>query len=251
MYLGIGLPVFEGYGMTESCPVVSVAPPEEPKVGKLGPPICDVEVRVDESKVGSGIHEDDDVEGEVGELLVRGPNIFDGYWEMPEKTDEAFTEADDGGDPWFRTGDVVEISPDGYLRFIDRVKNLVVLSTGKNVPAEPIEDGVVESPYVDQCMVVGDGRKFVGALVVPNFGNIGDRTDEEGDALSEDDHVRRLVAEAVEDANRGFEEYERIKEFEIVADEWTEENSLLTPTMKKKRHEIREIHADKIESIYE
>ncbi len=257
MYLGIGLPVFEGYGMTESAPVVSVAPPEEPKVGKLGPPICDVEVRVDESKVGSGIHENDDIKGDVGELLVRGPNIFDGYWEMPDKTEEAFTEAEDGGDDWFRTGDVVEISPDGYLRFVDRVKNLVVLSTGKNVPAEPIEDAVVESPYLDQCMVVGDGRKFVGALVVPNFEGLRELGEETGVDLPETNEelvghsrVRDAVETAVEDANSGFEEYERIKQFEIVADEWTQENGLLTPTMKKKRHQIREEYADEIERIY-
>ena len=254
-YLGMGIPLFEGYGMTEASPVVSIVPPENPKVGTLGPPLCDVDVKVDETKVGTSVLEDTEGE-EVGELLVRGPNIFDGYWEMPEKTDEVFEDADDGGDDWFRTGDVVSIDEDGYLSFVDRVKNLVVLSTGKNVPAEPIEDAVVESEYVDQCMVVGDERKFVGALVVPNLGRIREWADENDIDLSDDEpliengRVHELVEREVERANRGFEEYERIKKFELVEDEWTEENGYLTPTLKKKRHKIREEYADEIESIY-
>ncbi|MFW5984102.1 MAG: AMP-binding protein, partial [Halobacteria archaeon] len=255
-YLGMGLPVFEGYGMTEASPVVSVAPPEEPRVGKLGPPLCDVEVRVDESRVGTSVVENDGLDGEVGELLVRGPNIFDGYWNKPDKTREAFEDAEDGDD-WFRTGDVVEVGDDGYLRFVDRVKNLVVLSTGKNVPAERVEDAVVASEYIDQCMLVGDERKFVGALVVPNVRRIRDRADEEDIDLPEDDEeviedqrVRDLLEDEIHEANSDFEEFERVKEFRAVADEWTEENGLMTPTMKKKRREIRDEYADEIESIY-
>ncbi|MCX2819504.1 AMP-binding protein, partial [Haladaptatus sp. F3-133] len=256
-YLGMGLPVFEGYGMTEASPVISVAPPEEPRVGKLGPPLCDVEVRVDVSRVGTSVVENDALDGEVGELLVRGPNVFGGYRNKPDETDEAFEEADDDGDDWFRTGDVVEVGEDGYLRFVDRVKSLVVLSTGKNVPAERVEDAVVASEYIDQCMLVGDERKFVGALVVPSVHRIRDRADEEGldlpdndEALVNDEAVRGLIEEEIQEANADFEGFERIKGFRIVADEWTEENGLMTPTMKKKRREIRDEYADEIGSIY-
>jgi long-chain acyl-CoA synthetase len=256
-YLGMGLPVFEGYGMTEASPVISVAPPEEPKVGKLGPPLCDVEVRVDESRVGTSVVENDGTEGDIGELLVRGPNIFGGYWNKPDETEEAFEGADDEGGDWFRTGDVVEVGGDGYLRFVDRVKNLVVLSTGKNVPAESVEDAVVASEYIDQCMLVGDGRKFVGALVVPNKRRIRDRAEEKGveppeddEELTGDEAVRELLRDEIEEANSEFEGFERIKEFRVVADEWTEENGLMTPTMKKKRREIRDEYDDEIRSIY-
>ncbi|MFP4188927.1 MAG: long-chain fatty acid--CoA ligase, partial [Halobacteriales archaeon] len=145
----------------------------------------------------------------------------------------------------------------GYLRFVDRVKNLVVLSTGKNVPAERVEDAVVASEYIDQCMLVGDERKFVGALVVPNVRRIRDRADEEDIDLPEDDEeviedqrVRDLLEDEIHEANSDFEEFERVKEFRAVADEWTEENGLMTPTMKKKRREIRDEYADEIESIY-
>jgi long-chain acyl-CoA synthetase len=256
-YLGMGLPLFEGYGMTEASPVVSIVPPEHPKVGTLGPPLCNVEVKVDESRVGTSVLED--TEGkEVGELMVRGPNVFDGYWEMPDRTDEAFEKAEDDGYDWFRTGDVVSIDEDGYLSFVDRVKNLVVLSTGKNVPAEPIEDAAVESEYIDQCMVVGDERKYVGALVVPNLDRIREWATEKryslptkNEGLLEDDRVYGLVEGEIEKANHGFEEYEQIKDFVLIADEWTEENGFMTPTMKKKRHEISEEYADEIESIYE
>ena len=255
-YLGMGLPVFEGYGMTEASPVVSVAPPEEPRVGKLGPPLCDVEVRVDEARVGTSVVEKDGLDGEVGELLVRGPNIFGGYWKKPDKTHEAFEDAEDG-DEWFRTGDVVEVGDDGYLRFVDRVKNLLVLSTGKNVPAERVEDSVVASEYIDQCMLVGDEHKFVGALIVPNTRRIRDWADEEGLDLPEEDEeligdrrVRRLLDAEIEEANSEFEEFEQVKKFRTVADEWTEENGLMTPTMKKKRREIRDRYAEEIRSIY-
>ncbi|MFW5929404.1 MAG: AMP-dependent synthetase/ligase, partial [Halobacteriota archaeon] len=148
-YLGMNLPVIEGYGMTEAGPVISMSPLEDPRVGTLGPPLAEVEVKLDGSVVGDDAFED--VTGDVGELLVRGPNVFEGYYGMPEETDEAFEDADDGDD-WFRTGDVVEVDDDGYLSFVERVKNLVVLSTGKNVAVEHVEEKVEESEFVAQCM---------------------------------------------------------------------------------------------------
>ncbi|WP_458189416.1 AMP-dependent synthetase/ligase [Haladaptatus sp. NG-WS-4] len=249
LYHGMGLPILEGYGLTETAPVISVNPPEEPKIGTIGPPVVDEEVKVDTSLVGDQFA---DVEGEVGELLVKGPNVTDGYWNKPEETEDAFTE-----DGWFRTGDIVEIRPDGYIAFRERAKELLVLSTGKNVAPGPIEDAFAAREIVEQCMVMGDGRKFVSALIVPNFEEVRKRAEREGISLPDDpkkvcqnDTVYEWISDEVEEVNGGFESYEQIKQFRVVPVEFTEDNGLLTPTMKKKRRNILDQFADKIEAIY-
>ncbi|PSQ47814.1 long-chain fatty acid--CoA ligase [Halobacteriales archaeon SW_6_65_15] len=250
LYHGMGLPILEGYGLTETSPVVSVNPPEEPKVGTIGPPVVDEEIRVDDSVVGEDAFSD--AEGEVGELLVKGPNVTDGYWNMPEATERAFTE-----DGWFRTGDIVEIRPDDYIEFRERAKELLVLSTGKNVAPGPIEDAFAASDVVEQCAVVGDGHKFVSAILVPNFEEVRKRAEREGIDLPEDDRdlarddrVREWIDEEVESINERFEPYEQIKQFRLVGEEFTEDNDLLTPTMKKKRRNILDRFADQIDEIY-
>ncbi|NHN60322.1 MULTISPECIES: long-chain fatty acid--CoA ligase [Halorussus] len=251
LYHGMGLPILEGYGLTETAPVVAVNPPEEPKVGTIGPPVVDERVKVDSSAVSQDIFEG--AEGEIGELLVKGPNVTDGYWEMPEATERAFTE-----DGWFRTGDIVELRPDGYVAFEERAKELLVLSTGKNVAPGPIEDAFASSDVVEQVMVVGDGHKFVSALVVPNVEGVRDRAGREGvdlpaddEALRRDDRVREWLEAEVDRVNEQFESHERIKQFRVVGEEFTEDNDLLTPTMKKKRRNILDRFADQIDAIYE
>jgi long-chain acyl-CoA synthetase len=250
LYHGMGLPILEGYGLTETSPVIAVNPPEEPRVGTIGPPVEDVEVRVDPSMVGTV---EGDAGGDVGELLVRGPNVFEGYWNMPEATDEAF---DDEG--WFRTGDVVELRPDGYLAFRERVKQLLVLSTGKNVAPGPIEDAFAASDVVEQCMVLGDGRKFVSAIVVPNVEGLREWAAREGidlpDAdsrLVREDRVRERIQAEIDRVNEDFESHEQIKQFRLVPDEFDEGSGLLTPTMKKKRRNILDRYADEVEVMYE
>jgi len=251
LFLGMDVPIAEGYGLTETAPVVSVNPIEDIRPGTLGPPVVDVDVKVDESMVGE--NQFPDAEGTVGELLVDGPNVTDGYWNRPEETDEAF---DDDG--YFRTGDVVELTDDGYLKFKERLKQIVVLSTGKNVAPGPIEDRFSTSDRVDQIMVVGDGQKFVGALVVPNFEAMDRWSEEEGvdlpdshAARCEDDRVHAWVDEAVQKVNADLERIETIKQFALVPDEWTSNADLLTPSMKKKRRNIREAHAEAIRRIYD
>ncbi len=245
----MGLPILEGYGLTETAPVISVNPPEAPEIGTIGYPVVDEEVKVDDSVVGEAFS---DAAGEVGELLVKGPNVTDGYWNKPEETERAFT--DDG---WFRTGDIVEIRPDGYIAFRERAKELLVLSTGKNVAPGPIEDAFAASDVVEQCMVMGDGRKFVSALIVPNVKEVRERAAREGISLPDDDRdlcrndtVYEWVEAEVERINERFESYERIKQFRLVPIEFTEGNDLLTPTMKKKRRNILDRFADDIEAIY-
>jgi len=250
LYHAMGLPILEGYGLTETSPVVAANPPERPRIGTIGPPLVDVEIRLDRSIVG------DDVGGagvEVGELLVRGPNVSAGYWNRPEETSRAFTE-----DGWFRTGDIVERDADDYLRFRERAKQLLVLSTGKNVAPGPIEDAFAASSVVEQCLVVGDGRKFVSALLVPNFEGIREWADLEGvdlpsdpAAIARDERVLDRLQREVDDVNEGFESYERIKQFRVLESEFSEADDTLTPTMKKKRRNILDRYADQIEMLYE
>ena len=251
LFLGMDVPIAEGYGLTETAPVVSVNPVEDIRPGTLGPPVVDMDVRVDETMVGENQFED--AEGEVGELLVDGPNVTDGYWNRPDETSEAF---DDEG--YFRTGDIVEITADGYLKYHERLKQIIVLSTGKNVAPGPIEDRFSTSDRVDQIMVVGDDQKFVGALVVPNFEAMDRWAEEEGidlpdshAARCDDDRVHDWIDGAVRDVNADLERIEKIKQFALVPDEWTSDANLLTPSMKKKRRNIREAHAEAIRRIYD
>lgn len=248
LYHGMGMPILEGYGLTETAPIVSSNPPEDPRIGTIGPTMPDVEVKVDESAAPAEVRDD----GNVGELLVKGPNVTEGYWKKPEKTEAAFT--DDG---WFRTGDVIRIDDDGYLTFVDRSKQLIVLSTGKNVPPQPIENDFSTSALVEQCMVIGDEEKFISALMVPNFEGVENRAEEEDvdlpedeEAMCEDETVRGWIREEIEEVNEGYEKFETIKKFELVAEEWTEENDMLTPSLKKKRRNILEENSDAVERIY-
>ena len=250
LYNGMGLKILEGYGLTETSPVVATNPPEAPKVGTVGPPVVDVEVKLDPSVAPEG--EFDDVEGEVGELLLKGPNVFSGYWNKPEETEAAFTE-----DGWFRTGDIMAQDDEGYLTFLERAKELLVLSTGKNVAPTAIEDAFSATELVEQCMVVGEDEKFVGALIVPNFeavrtwaaANDVDLPDDP-EAICANELVVDRIADEVEAVNRDFESHETIKRFRLVAEEFTEENDLLTPTLKKKRRNILERYSAQVEAIY-
>lgn len=244
LYHGMGLPVYEGYGLTETAPVATCNPIEEPKVGTIGPPLVDMEVKIEAGPVP------DETEGEVGELHLRGPNVSSGYWNKPEATKRAF---DDDG--WFHTGDIVKQRPDGYLEFVERAKEVLVLSTGKNVAPGPIEDAFAPSDVVEQCMVVGEGEKFVGALIVPNEDAVRERLD--GETLPSNpsemcghDAVEELIQAEVDAVNEEFEDYETIKRFRAIPQEFTEDNDFLTPTMKKKRRNIVEAFEDEIDEIY-
>jgi long-chain acyl-CoA synthetase len=281
LYHAMDLPILEGYGLTETSPVISVNPPEEPKVGTIGPPIVDTEIAIDDAVVGEEVA---DIPGDVGELLVRGPQVTDGYWNRPDATADAFTDPDEldesvvtagtppgervdhgasdpetaAAEPWFRTGDIVQLRPDGYIAFRERAKQLLVLSTGKNVAPGPIEDRFAANEFVEQCVVLGDGRKFVSALIVPNFERVRNWAESSGvdlpddpKAVCRDDRVRDRIQTEVDEVNEAFEPFEQIKQFRLVEEEFTEENDLLTPTMKKKRRNILDRFADEVEVIYE
>lgn len=245
LYHAMGLPVFEGYGLTETAPVATCNPIEAPKIGTIGPPVADMEVQIAEVDFPGR-----ERTGEIGELLLRGPNVSPGYWNRPEKTARAFDE-----DGWFQTGDIVHQRPDGYLEFMERAKEILVLSTGKNVAPGPIEDAFAPSEIVEQCMVVGEDRKFVGALLVPDEHAIRDRLAEADlparhDELYRLDAVQALIQSEVDAVNARFDRHETIKQFRVVPRAFTTQNDLLTPTMKKKRRNITERFESEVEAIY-
>ncbi|WP_226040112.1 long-chain fatty acid--CoA ligase [Natrinema sp. DC36] len=251
LYHAMGLPIYEGYGLTETSPVVSTNPTDAVKIGTIGAPLVNVDVTVDETVADQEAFADDP--GEVGELLVKGPNVTQGYWDKPGATQGAFTE-----EGWFRTGDIIHLRPDGYLEFRDRIKQIIVLSTGKNVAPGPLEDAFAASEVVEQAMVVGDGEKFIGALLVPNTAHVREWAEKEGidlpddpDAMCDDERVRDHIQQEVDRVNQNFEKHETIKRFELVPQEFTEENDMLTPTMKKKRRVILERFEDRANRIYE
>jgi len=265
LFHAMGIPVLEGYGLTETAPVVTANPPGAAVVGTVGPPLVDQELALDGSVVPDATPEHG---GTVGELLVRGPNVTDGYWRRPEETAAAFVDEapgerwgdpdpDSAAGPWFRTGDVVEIRPDGYLVFRERAKQLLKLSTGKTVAPGPIEDAFAASPVIDQIIVLGDGRRFVGALVVPSVDGLQEWAASEGidlptdrDALRRDDRVRDRIEAEIDAINDSFEPHERVKRFRILAEEFSEETDTLTPTMKKKRRTILDRFTDELDAIY-
>ncbi|MFC7133712.1 MULTISPECIES: AMP-dependent synthetase/ligase [Salinibaculum] len=267
VFNGMGIKIVEGYGLTETSPVISVNPLEDIRPGTLGPPLVGLDVAIDESKATPGNVAESS--GAVGELLVRGDSVSPGYWHRQEETQAAFLpelpagavevragEADPG-DNWFRTGDIVERSDDDFLVFHERIKQLLVLSTGKNVAPAPIEERFATNDRVDQVMILGDGRKFVSALLVPNFERLKRWADQEDvdlpadrEAMCEDDRVREWVGEAVAAVNADLESVETVKKFELVPREWTAENDMLTPSMKKKRRNIEDVYADRIEAMY-
>ena len=230
-FYAAGISIVEGYGLTETSPVVSCNVPERPRFGTVGKPLSNVEVRISEE----------------GEILVRGPSVMQGYLKNEEANIEAFTE-----DGFFRTGDIGEFDEEGCLKITDRAKNLIVLSTGKNVAPQPIETTLVAQPHISQGILLGDGRKYVSALIVPDYEAVRKtlNTDAPSDRLFEDERVRTLVEKDIEAATKDFAAYERPKKFALLPRELSEEEGELTPTLKVKMRVVRERYGDVIESLY-
>ena len=273
MFNGMGIMVAEGYGLTETSPVVTTNSPDDIRPGTLGVPLIGVDIAIDKSAVDQE-EVKHRVEGSVvGELLVRGDNVTDGYWNKPGATERAFTTdpfgdedtevvtseevAADGSGKWFRTGDLIEQTPDGFLIFHERLKQIIVPDTGKNVAPQPIEDLFSTNDRVEQIMVVGDNQKFIGAIIVPNFESLRNWAEDEGIDLPannyeaiEDERVEEWIGGAVEEANEQLEKYEQIRGFALVGEEWTPENNMLTPSMKKVRNTILDVHEKKMAEIY-
>ncbi|MCC3316947.1 AMP-dependent synthetase/ligase [Nocardia africana] len=234
-FRGIGVTIYEGYGLTESTAAVSVNTPEHLKVGSVGRPLGGHAAKV----------------ADDGELLLRGPVVFAGYWNNPAATEDAF---DDG---WFKTGDLGAIDEQGFITITGRKKEIIVTAGGKNVSPAMLEDSLRSHPLISQVMVVGDGKPFVGALItldpeaLPGWktrNNVPEDTPIE--KLIELPELTAEIDKAVKDTNKLVSHAEAIKKTRILPVDWTEESGELTPKMSLKRNVVMKNYADEVEAIY-
>ncbi|OII62830.1 long-chain fatty acid--CoA ligase [Streptomyces sp. CC53] len=234
-YSGIGFTVLEGYGLTESCAATAFNPWDRQKIGTVGQPLPGSKVRIDDD----------------GEVLLHGEHIFTGYWKNEAATAEALT------DGWFHTGDIGTLDEDGYLAITGRKKEILVTAGGKNVAPAVIEDRIRGHALVAECMVVGDGRPFVGALVTLDEEFLGrwaaDRGKPAGStaaSLRDDPELLAEVQKAVDDGNAAVSKAESVRKFRILPAQFTEEAGHITPSLKLKRNVVAKDFADEIEAIY-
>jgi len=234
-YRGIGILILEGYGLTETSAGATVNTPEKLKIGSVGGPVPGVTVRI----------------GDDGEILLKGRNVFRGYWQNPTATDEAIR------DGWFHTGDIGELDGDGWLTITGRKKELIVTAGGKNVAPAVLEDRLRAHPLVSQCMVVGDNRPFIGVLVTLDPDFLGPWKTKHGKDsgtpiadLREDPELRAEIQGAVDDANKAVSKAESIKVFRILDHDFSEEGGEMTPSLKMKRTVIADHFDGDIEAIY-
>jgi long-subunit acyl-CoA synthetase (AMP-forming) len=233
----IGLPLAELWGMSETCGAGAVNPPDKIKIGTVGPPAPGIEIKLDTD----------------GEVLVKGGVVMKGYRNLPDKTAETFTE-----DGWLRTGDIGEFDEDGYLKIVDRKKELIINAAGKNMSPANIEATLkTASPLIGQAAVIGDARPFNTALIVLDSDFAPAWAAQQGideaslEKLATDDRVREAVAAGVEEANQRLARVEQIKKFHIVEGDWLPGGDELTPTMKLKRKPIDQKYASEIEALYQ
>ena len=224
--------ILEGYGLTETSPVITNNRLEDVKFGTVGKPIDGVEVKI----------------AEDGEIICRGENVMLGYYNNEAATREVI---DENG--WFHTGDIGEFDEDGFLRITDRKKNIIVTSGGKNIAPAPMEIALIASKYIEQVVVLGDRRNFVSALIVVAQETLSEWANEQGidGEIIQDERTDKLFENEVSKAMAGFAHYETVKKFKLVADEWSVESGELTPTLKVKRKVVEKKYADLIDSIYQ
>ena len=231
---GIGMPVLEGYGMTETCGPVCVSLPEDNRIGTIGMPMCGIT---------AGIAED-------GELVGKGPLVCKGYHNNPGVTAQQIT------DGWLHTGDLGDISEDGFISITGRKKDLIITAGGKNVSPGLLEASVMTSPVVNQCLVIGDKKPFVAALVTLDLADANNWLESQGAkpepdlaSLAKNAIVHAEVERAVNAANEGVSRAESIRKFEILPDEFTEANGMLTPSLKTRRAQIVEHYRELIDDV--
>jgi long-chain acyl-CoA synthetase len=243
-YATIGIRIHEGYGLTETSPVIAVNTPLNHRIGTVGKILPNLEVQI----------------AEDGEILVHGPSVFKGYWNRAEETRNAFVDGqmNDGliNDGWFKTGDIGNIDADGYLSVTDRKKDLIKTSGGKFIAPQPIENSLKLNPLVGVAAILGDKRKFPAVLISPNFLVLEDWARTNGVAFSsraeliENPRVQVLYEEAVEGINQNLARFEKLKRVLLVADEFSADNGALTPTMKLRRRVIEERYRKQIDDLY-
>ena len=233
-YALIGIRIHEGYGLTETSPVIAVNNPKAHKIGTVGKPLKNVEVRI----------------AEDGEILVRGPSVFSSYWNLPDETRNAFT------DGWFKTGDIGNLDADGFLSVTDRKKDLIKTSGGKFIAPQPIENSLKHHALVAEAVVFGDKRKFPAVLISPNFSLLeewarSNKVDfSSRQQLVEHPKVRALYEGIVADLNQNLARFEQLKKVLLIAEEFSAESGTLTASMKLRRRVVEERYRQKIEELY-
>ena len=234
-FASVGIALWEGYGLTETSPVIALNTPITHRIGSIGRHISNVEVKL----------------AADGELLVRGPSVFSGYWQKPVMTAEAFD-----AEGWFRTGDIAHLDADGFLYITDRKKELLKTSGGKMVAPQPIENKLKNNMLVAQAALVGERHKFISVVISPNFTALEEWARRRGIKAKDrvelvaDSRVVSLYAEIVREVNGSLANFESLKRFRVVADEWTLVTGELTPSMKLKRRVITERYAALIAALY-
>ena len=234
-----GILILEGYGLTETSPVISMNYPEKWKFGTVGAPVPGVEVQI----------------AEDGEILTRGPHVMKGYFNNEAATAEVID-----GEGWFHTGDIGIIDADGFVKITDRKKNIIVLSNGKNVAPQPIESELVQSPFISQIMLVGNERKNLAALIVPNFDALkawASDSDTGGGidtadlpAMLQTREVQQHIQREIRSRLTDFADFEQVRRFVLLEKEFSQEADEMTPTLKLKRNVIIERYSDEIEQMY-
>jgi long-chain acyl-CoA synthetase len=230
----VGIRIHEGYGLTDTSPVIAVNTPLNHRIGTVGKILSNLEVRI----------------AEDGEILVRGPSVFNGYWNRPEETQNAFE------DGWFKTGDIGHVDADGYLSVTDRKKELIKTSGGKFIAPQPIENSLKLNPLVATSAILGDKRKFAFVIISPNFALLEDWAHNNNVAFSSraelvaNPKVQALYEEIVEEVNQNLARFEKLKRVLLVPDEFTADNGALTPTMKLRRRVIEERYRRQIDELY-
>jgi long-chain acyl-CoA synthetase len=229
IFAAAGINLLQGYGLTETSPVVSFNRPGKNRPGSSGTALAGVEIKISEQ----------------GEILTRGPHIMKGYYKNPEATQEVMT--DDG---WFRTGDLGEMDGDGYLKITGRIKNLFKLSTGKYVMPQPLEEKLESSSLIDVAQIVGDSEKYCGALLFINKTFLESLTSQKGIEALKSPEVKAHLNEVFSEANKGLSAWETLKKVALVLDELTIDNGMLTPKLSVKRHEVVKRYKTYIDELY-
>jgi long-chain acyl-CoA synthetase len=248
-FIGAGIPVLQGYGLTETSPVIAVNTLDHNRVGSVGRPLPGIEIRI----------------AEDGEILTRGPHVFSGYFGKPEETAAAMATPEEGnartpealdGKRWFKTGDIGHLDADGFLYITDRKKDLIKTSAGKYVAPQMVERLISQSPFVEQAIVVGDRRKYVSVLIVPDFDQLRAWAKTNGVAgvdkadLVADKGVIDLFKGEVSRLTGSLADWEKVKRIALLPDEFTIDGGELTPTLKVRRRVVEEKYSDLIESLY-
>jgi long-chain acyl-CoA synthetase len=230
----IGIRIHEGYGLTETSPVIAVNTPCAHKLGTVGKPLGNLEVKI----------------ADDGEILVRGPSVFKGYWKRPDETTNAFV------DGWFKTGDIGNLDADGFLSVTDRKKDLIKTSGGKFIAPQPIENSLKHNALIAEAIIVGDKRKFPAVVISPYFSLLEDWarnneiTFQSRAELVTNSRVQALYEGIVEDVNRNLARFERLKKVILVPDEFTPADGTLTHTMKVRRRAVEDRYRKLIEDVY-